>query len=359
MDSIFNVVFIIELLLRIKAAPKTWYKEFSNWFDFFLVAAGVVDTWILTSVIDPNGDENQDGGSGGLRMLTLMRMFRMIRLLKVLRLLRLFRFLRELVLLTKGILGSLRALTWTGLLLIIVCFLCGTFVTRLIGQDCCEDWNTYQDERIHEYFGTLPRSWFTLFQIMTLENWPEVARTVLAKQPAWVLFFIPFIMFTNMAVLNLVTAIVVENVMDISREVQVVVLDKAEDEKKKHIQKLTDVFHQMDSDGDGMLTLEELQVADLDGMNKELNTKLFPVVDAFELFKILDVDGSGEVGIQEFVHVLGHQVNFPPQSKHLLGMSYDVLKIDRRLERMERTLERQAIVMNGQANGKVFFLIIA
>ena len=48
--------------------------------------------------------------------------------------------------------------------------------------------------------------------------------------------FVGFILFTNMAILNLVTAIIVENVMDISREVQMDELNKEEDERKQQIQ---------------------------------------------------------------------------------------------------------------------------
>ena len=54
--------------------------------------------------------------------------------------------------------------------------MCGMITTRMIGHKCCEEDDTFQDPILKEYFGTLLDSWFTLFQIMTLEGWPDLSR---------------------------------------------------------------------------------------------------------------------------------------------------------------------------------------
>jgi voltage-gated sodium channel len=60
-----------------------------------------------------------------------------------------------------------------------------------------------------EFFGSLGSSLFSLFQTMTLEGWPDIARTVMAGAPwAWV-FFVFFILVATFMVLNLVIGIVV------------------------------------------------------------------------------------------------------------------------------------------------------
>jgi voltage-gated sodium channel len=60
-----------------------------------------------------------------------------------------------------------------------------------------------------EYFGSLGASLFTLFHVMTLEGWPDVARTVMAQLPwAWV-FFLVYILISTFAVLNLFIAVIV------------------------------------------------------------------------------------------------------------------------------------------------------
>jgi voltage-gated sodium channel len=60
-----------------------------------------------------------------------------------------------------------------------------------------------------EYFGHLGVSLFTLFQTMTGEAWPDIARSVMVEAPyAWI-FFIVFILVSTFSVLNLFIAVVV------------------------------------------------------------------------------------------------------------------------------------------------------
>jgi voltage-gated sodium channel len=62
-----------------------------------------------------------------------------------------------------------------------------------------------------EWFGTLGRSLYSLFQIMTLESWSMgIVRPVMDVYPyAWV-FFLPFILLTSFTVLNLFIGIIVD-----------------------------------------------------------------------------------------------------------------------------------------------------
>ena len=60
-----------------------------------------------------------------------------------------------------------------------------------------------------DYFGDLPTTLFTLFQTMTGEAWPDVARTVMDHVPlAWI-FFVVYILISSFMVLNLFIAVVV------------------------------------------------------------------------------------------------------------------------------------------------------
>ena len=58
---------------------------------------------------------------------------------------------------------------------------------------------------------------YTLFQIMTLEGWSDgVVRPVMEVHPwAW-MFFIPFILVTTFAVLNLVVAVIVNSMQTLN-----------------------------------------------------------------------------------------------------------------------------------------------
>jgi voltage-gated sodium channel len=61
-----------------------------------------------------------------------------------------------------------------------------------------------------EWFGSIGASAYSLFQIMTLESWSMgIVRPVMEKFPyAWA-FFVPYIIVTTFAVLNLFIGIVV------------------------------------------------------------------------------------------------------------------------------------------------------
>ena len=60
-----------------------------------------------------------------------------------------------------------------------------------------------------ESFGSLSASLFTLFQVMTVEGWPDIARGVMAQSPyAWI-FFVVYLLIATFMVLNLFIAVVV------------------------------------------------------------------------------------------------------------------------------------------------------
>jgi voltage-gated sodium channel len=66
-----------------------------------------------------------------------------------------------------------------------------------------------------QWFGSLGQSGYTLFQIMTLESWSMgIVRPVMEVYPfAWV-FFVPFIMVTTFAVVNLLVGLIVNSMQD-------------------------------------------------------------------------------------------------------------------------------------------------
>jgi voltage-gated sodium channel len=68
-----------------------------------------------------------------------------------------------------------------------------------------------------EWFGTLGRSLYSLFQIMTLESWSMgIVRPVMEVHPwAWA-FFVPFIMIATFTILNLFIGIIVSTMQELA-----------------------------------------------------------------------------------------------------------------------------------------------
>jgi len=282
------------------------------------------------------GDQGSSDSFVG--MLTTLRTVRLLRLCRVLRL---FRFFKELWILGQGIIQATRALGWVMVLLLMVLFICAIFMTRTLGQDpktlrevegnSC---NYLDDEeamseacKIDEYFGSVLRSMLTLFIVMTLEGWPDIARVTMSHYSPWMaLVFVGFIMVVNITLLNLVTGIIVENVLTISRQDELEKLNLQQKERQNRLKTLENVFRLADTDQSGDVSKAEFEssIQDKDVINQLMSIDI-TVLDAEDLFQILDVDGSGSISLTEFIEGFS-RVKGPALAKHLLKLHYDLQK---------------------------------
>lgn len=178
-DTVILTVFVLELTAKLVALGRRFFL--SGWNIFDLLVVGVA--------LAPVG--------GALSVL------RALRVLRVLRLMSIVPDLRRVV---EALLRSLPGLGAIAGLLVLLFYVFAVMATMLFGD-------------LHEEtFGTLGRSLFTLFQIMTLEGWADIARKIMEEMPlAWA-FFIPFILVTTLTVLNLFVAIIVNSMQTLHDE---------------------------------------------------------------------------------------------------------------------------------------------
>ena len=122
----------------------------------------------------------------------------MLRTLRVLRVLRLVSTVPRMRRVVEALLEAIPGMGAILTLLCLIFYVGAVMATNLFGA-AFPDW-----------FGSIGRSLYTLFQIMTLESWSMgIVRPVLAEFAyAWV-FFVPFIVITTFAVLNLFIAVIV------------------------------------------------------------------------------------------------------------------------------------------------------
>ncbi|WP_255448494.1 ion transporter [Telmatospirillum sp. J64-1] len=154
----------------------------------------------------------------GIALLPATGPLAVLRALRVLRLLRLLSVVPQMRRVIGALLHAIPGMT-TVLAIILLLFYVGAVLsTKLFGASF-EDW-----------FGTIGRSMYTLFQVMTLESWSMgIVRPVMEQYPyAW-MFFLPFIMVTTFAVLNLFVGIVVDAMREVHAEEESEVLDKEPD----------------------------------------------------------------------------------------------------------------------------------
>jgi len=130
-----------------------------------------------------------------------------LRALRIVRALRLLSIVPQM----RTVIGALfRALPGMGsviAVLALVFYVAAVMATKLFAADF-PDW-----------FGSIGASMYSLFQIMTLESWSMgIVRPVMEQHPyAW-LFFVPFIIVTSFAVLNLFIALIVNSMQTMQVE---------------------------------------------------------------------------------------------------------------------------------------------
>ncbi len=178
-DKVILVIFTIEISLKIVV-----YRA-----RFFLNAWNVFDALIIAIALVP--------AAGPLHILRTLRILRTARLIKN---------VPRLKLIIESLIKSIPSIGWIGLLLGII-----FYIFAVIGTDL------YQNS-FPEYFGDMGRSFFTLFQIMTLESWSSgIARPMMDAIPYAYLYFIPFILLATYTTLNVFIAIVVNTMNEINR----------------------------------------------------------------------------------------------------------------------------------------------
>jgi voltage-gated sodium channel len=197
-DRLALGIFTLEILLKLFGWRKDFFRSGWNIFDILIVTIA----WLPTT--------------GALSVLRALRVLRILRLLSVSPQLN-----RVVTAIGKSIPGMFSV---TGVLSLIF-YVASVIATKLFGG--------HPSPEMQEWFGTLSASAYTLFQIMTLESWSMgIVRPTMEIFPqAWI-FFVPFIIVTSFAVLNLFIGIIVDAMQHVHEE-------EREEEDKAELKQFT------------------------------------------------------------------------------------------------------------------------
>jgi voltage-gated sodium channel len=202
-DRIIVGIFVVEILIKLAAegrAPWRYFRDPFNCFDFVIVAVTLLPF--------------------GAQYVTVLR------LLRLLRVLRLVHALPRLQILVSALLKSIPSMAYVGMFLGLLFYVYGVAGVFLFGQN--------DPAR----FGTLGTAMLSLFTVVTLEGWAELmyfqlhgcqamaegaAAVALCKsshaQPvAAPFYFITFILFGTMIVLNLFIGIIMNSMQEAAVE---------------------------------------------------------------------------------------------------------------------------------------------
>lgn len=285
--------FTVELLLRAIALRWFLLQTFSDFLDITIVLAGWIQV-ILQSV-----------GSSDDDVLQSFQALKVFRALRALRMLRMFVFFDGLWLAVSAFFHALWPLLWTCIFIAIILLIMSQFAVHLVGtssefEGVCLDYGV-GCKSAWELFGTTVRSTTTLFQIMTLDEWRSVVQPINDRQWFTYIFFYLFISIASLGLMNLVTAVVVENSMQRTLRndefIRIKKFQETEEEKEEIRDLLTEIsIH-------GFEPGELLKVKD---KWKTLKIMLDAIditsgEDMQRLAEAVDVNGDGDVSLVEFL----------------------------------------------------------
>ncbi|WP_372571941.1 ion transporter [Ruegeria jejuensis] len=170
-DRVVLGIFVIELLIKFYAYRLRFFTNAWNVFDLIVVGLGLL----------PDRD--------GLSALRGLRVIRAMRLLSV---------IPQMRAVVQALLDALPGMGAVIIMISIVFYVFAVMATLMYGP------------AFDVWFGTLGRSLYSLFQIMTLESWSMgIVRPVMEEYPTAWAFFVPFIVITAFSVLNLFIGLLV------------------------------------------------------------------------------------------------------------------------------------------------------
>jgi len=178
-----QAAFVAEIALRIAAEwprPLAFFRGGWNLFDFTIVAASLLPEAGPAATV--------------ARVARIMRVGRLVSALP------------ELRLIIGTMLRSIPSMGHVIALLALLFYVYGVLGHRLYGDVDPAHW------------GSLPRAFDSLFQILTLEGWVEIRRAAGPGHPATPFFYTSFVFIAVFVVVNLFIAVVINNLETVKRE---------------------------------------------------------------------------------------------------------------------------------------------
>ncbi|MBT8153571.1 ion transporter [Epibacterium ulvae] len=200
LDNLCLIIFVAELLAKLVVRRLKFFLNGWSIFDFVIVSIALVP------------------GAQGLSVLRALRILRVLRVISV------APRLRRVV---EGFINALPGMASVFLLMAIIFYIGSVIATKLFA------------EQFPEWFGNLGRSAYSLFQIMTLESWSMgIVRPVMEIYTyAW-MFFVPFIMVTTFAVVNLLVGLIVNSMQDAHGEEETQITDAYRDDVLTRLERI-------------------------------------------------------------------------------------------------------------------------
>lgn len=292
LEIVFTVIFSAELLLRALAERRKFFigpsREW-NMLDLGLILLSVVDLGMTEASKVPN--------------VSFARTLRVLRFTRLLRVVRVMRFFQSFRLMVVSIVNSLAALLWVFLLMLFVMYFFSSIFVHGVTEHFKNNRTSVHDAALTLHFGSLVDALLALFgAICGGKDWFDLFLPLMDLGWFYGYTFVLYIFFVIFGVLNVVVGTFVDTAYQASQRDREYVVQCEVNRNKKYMEDIKTFFHEADLDGSGMLTLEEFEThLQKDKVKAYFQALELDISQARALFMLLDVDGSNEIELDEFI----------------------------------------------------------
>eukprot|EP00929_Paragymnodinium_shiwhaense_P022086 TRINITY_DN14217_c0_g1_i3.p1 TRINITY_DN14217_c0_g1~~TRINITY_DN14217_c0_g1_i3.p1 ORF type:complete len:655 (-),score=70.13 TRINITY_DN14217_c0_g1_i3:79-2043(-) len=320
----FTLFFVLEMIFRMCGGLTRFCCSCNGWnyFDLVIVAMSVADEFILVS------------NSASLSNTRMIRLLRLTRTIKVFRMIRIVQFVGALRTLINSLMGTIRQVIWAFFLIICLMFIFAVIFGQVVSQARLADPEIMEEGKaLNLYWGSLTRCMITLYMsISGGVSWIEPAQALESLGSSSLLGFMLYVALVEWVVLNVVTGVFCESAAEAARKDVALAVQLHRSDRDHFLQRFKAIFRSIDRDGSGRLSPHEMKPY----LDSEPAHALFAALeldlgDVYELFELLDEDGSQFVDIEEFM--------FGCLRLRGVAKAIDIAKVQYETCRIQKTLE--------------------
>jgi len=302
-EAVFFLVFSMELGMRIYVfkcslfrlrTPEGLYnhKVYWNYLESTIIFLQALETILMHIPF----------GSTRFKGLSINRILRLMRLVRILRIFKVTRHVADLRMIIYSIWRSISLFFWSIMALVLLNFIVSVYFTEFVVAAKLNGQIADASE-LDLYFGSLVRTMIILFQAVSGGlDWGAVTDVLSDQTGEWaVLPFIFYVVFYQVAVLNVISGVFLDKAMEIAKAEKDIYI----------VRNARRIFMAVDRSKAGTITWDNFQSA----LAHPRMQKFFEAVDirpteARTLFELLDTSGDGEISADEFLNgclrVRGH-----------------------------------------------------
>jgi len=238
--------------------------------------------------------DDEFGVGDALERLALMRLFRLTRWVRAVRLHVQF---RSLWLLVRGMDAAVGTVLWAVVIMLIIIYVFAVLAVDMIPVSPLMTQSREFREAALQWFPSMTEAVLSLLQIMTLDDAADIYQPLVKESYTFAAFFVGFLLCVSVALMNLVTAVIVDTAIKHAAEDREAIRAWEASRRQSLLPQLEQLVSQLDSTQSGFVTLSELEAAPVD-LLRSLGLAL-RLDNPLSMLEQLDYSESGEISISD------------------------------------------------------------